>query len=143
MAQIDHLVDAASEEIGGAAHRKTPRKPQQNSRKLGEMLAENDPKVVSDQCVMESQGRRHRSESGTEQWCSFRFSRQIKSKRQGIICSIFCSRRAPGNGFDYLGRDTQTIPMIFLGRSRCRINEGRVGSFRKLAGIDTDLVTAQ
>jgi hypothetical protein len=38
MAQIDHLVDAASEEIGGAAHRKTPRKPQQNSRKLGEML---------------------------------------------------------------------------------------------------------
>jgi hypothetical protein len=56
MAQIDHLVDAASEEIGGAAHRKTPRKPQQNSRKLGEMLAENDPKVVSDQCVMESSG---------------------------------------------------------------------------------------
>jgi hypothetical protein len=49
MAQIDHLVDAASEEIGGVAHRKTPRKPQQNSRNLGEMLSENCLKVVYDQ----------------------------------------------------------------------------------------------
>jgi hypothetical protein len=49
MPQVDHLVNAASEEIGGIAHRTTPRKLQRTGMKLEEMLSEQRLNVGLDQ----------------------------------------------------------------------------------------------
>jgi hypothetical protein len=49
VAQVDHLVDPATEEVGAVGHRKTPRNQRAENQNLGEMLSDNSPKVVSDQ----------------------------------------------------------------------------------------------
>jgi hypothetical protein len=43
MAQIDHLVDAASEEIGGVAHRKNSQKTEAKQQESGRNVIRKPP----------------------------------------------------------------------------------------------------
>jgi hypothetical protein len=77
MPQVEHLVDTASEEIGGLADRKTPRTPPRYGRNLGETIAQTSQTIVSDQCVMECSGAKKSTELQQCRRIQHRLARQV------------------------------------------------------------------